>query len=346
MEAEAKAETAEAEAERLQGLLSGYDRNAAQEQALIVKAAEAEMDAMRRELDRGADEWRGTSMELAGCREREVRNSNDHTPCNANLYTSCNAFSHQHTSTTISQQLLLARCQQLEKSLQDKEAYLVDLEGDLEALRGDGLEKLTTERDTARAKVVELQNEHAETLAARDARIVHLEASKLTQDQMDKIKTLKEEHKKSREDVKTMKKQLQLLKKAYDDLKESKAVAEASTSAGASSSAKEGSVQELTTRLEHATGTVKSLKEKLKECASQLQEYEIERNAVIKVLETHGVDTTGLALNDNRWTSLPLLPLLLTTLLLTHQPLLLCTPCNEHTLLTIHPLTLPCYFSF
>ena len=75
MEAEAKAETAEAEAERLQGLLSDYDRNAAQEQALIVKAAEAEMNAMRRELDRGADEWRGTSMELAGCREREVRNS-------------------------------------------------------------------------------------------------------------------------------------------------------------------------------------------------------------------------------------------------------------------------------
>ena len=73
MEAEAKAETAEAEAERLQGLLSAYDRNAAQEQALIVKAAEAEMDSMRRELDRGADEWRGTSMELVGCREREVR---------------------------------------------------------------------------------------------------------------------------------------------------------------------------------------------------------------------------------------------------------------------------------
>ena len=179
---------------------------------------------------------------------------------------------------------------------------MVDLEGDLEALRGEGLEKLTAERDAACAKVVELQNEHAETLAAKDARIVHLEASKLTQDQMDKIKTLKEEHKKSREDVKTMKKQLQLLKKAYDDLKESNAaaVAAASAGAGASSSAKESSVQELTARLEHATSTVKSLKEKLKECASQLQEYENERNAVIKVLEAQGVDTTGLALTDNR----------------------------------------------
>ena len=185
---------------------------------------------------------------------------------------------------------------------------MVDLEGDLDALRGEGLGKLTMERDAACAKVVELQNEHAEVIAAKDARMVHLEASKLTQDQMDKIKVLKEEHKKSREDVKTMKKQLQLLKKAYDDLKESKAAAAAaSAEAGASSSSKESSVQELTTRLEHATGTVKSLKEKLKECASQLQEYEIERNAVIKVLETHGVDTTGLSLTDNRWISPPLL---------------------------------------
>ena len=37
--------------------------------------------------------------------------------------------------------------------------------------------------------------------------------------QMEKIRQLKEEHKKGREDVKTMKKQLLQLKKAYDDLK-------------------------------------------------------------------------------------------------------------------------------
>jgi hypothetical protein len=43
--------------------------------------------------------------------------------------------------------------------------------------------------------------------------------SKLTQEQMEKIKVLKEEHKKSRDDSKTMKKQLSQLKKAYDDLK-------------------------------------------------------------------------------------------------------------------------------
>jgi DNA anti-recombination protein RmuC len=36
---------------------------------------------------------------------------------------------------------------------------------------------------------------------------------------MEKIKALKEEHKKSRDDSKTMKKQLSQLKKAYDDLK-------------------------------------------------------------------------------------------------------------------------------
>ena len=120
MEAESKAETAEAEAERLQGLLSAYDRNAAQEQALIVKAAEAEMDAMRRELDRGADEWRSASTELEGCREREVRQSTITLPLLSHtlstfsytlrciLYTPCNPPSPVHVLSRYSSNYCLS----------------------------------------------------------------------------------------------------------------------------------------------------------------------------------------------------------------------------------------------
>jgi predicted nucleic acid-binding Zn-ribbon protein len=50
---------------------------------------------------------------------------------------------------------------------------------------------------------------------------------------------------------------------------------------------------------ENSQNMTKSLKEKLKDCSKQLQEYEAERSAVIKVLEDSGVDTTGLLLDTS-----------------------------------------------
>jgi hypothetical protein len=47
IEAEARADKAETDSTRLQDQLSTYDRNAAQEQDIIMKAAEIEMEAMR-----------------------------------------------------------------------------------------------------------------------------------------------------------------------------------------------------------------------------------------------------------------------------------------------------------
>lgn len=247
--------------------LSQYDRNAAQEQELIMKAAEAEMDSMRLQLDRTAGQCKSATQEVAVCRERE--------------------------------QQLTHRCAQLERSLADKEAYLVDLEGDLETLRGEGsveaVAGVAKERDGAVAEVLTLREALVQMTAIKDQRIAHLEASKLTQEQMDKIKLLKEEHKKSREDVKTMKKQLAQLKKAYDDLKEK--TDKVDNTAGESAS-----LAEISAKLESFQGVIKALKEKLRDCSKQLQEYETERGGVMRVLESHGMDTAGLQLQD---TSLP-----------------------------------------
>ena len=46
--------------------------------------------------------------------------------------------------------------------------------------------------------------------------------------------------------------------------------------------------------LETSQHVAKSLKEKLGECSKQLRDYETERDAVIEVLDKHGVDTRGL----------------------------------------------------
>jgi chromosome segregation ATPase len=242
-----------------------------------MKAAQAEMDAMRLQLDRSAGQCKAATAEGAACKERE--------------------------------QGLINRCAVLEKSLADKEAYLVDMEEEIEGLKAEGgagagaaLAVAVTERDAAvaqvqaaAAEVKTLRETLEQTVAVKDQRIAHLEASKLTQEQMDKIKLLKEEHKKGREDVKTMKKQLAQLKKAYDELKEKADKAD-------NGPGEAGSLAEVSAKLEGALGVVKALKEKLRDCSKQLQEYERERGGVIRVLETHGVDTAGLQLQD---TSLP-----------------------------------------
>jgi chromosome segregation ATPase len=167
----------------------------------------------------------------------------------------------------------------------------------------DGLEAAKDETRMIEKLLEGARVETEQIVATKDERIAHLEVSKLTQEQMEKIKVLKEEHKKSREDVKTMKKQLSQLKKAYDDLKAT------GTSSSSTTDAADGSahlialsditelkeqLQEVTNKQETSQNMTKSLKEKLKDCSKQLQEYEGERNAVIKVLEDSGVDTTGI----------------------------------------------------
>jgi len=108
-------------------------------------------------------------------------------------------------------------------------------------------------------------------LTDKDKRIAHLETTKLTQDQLEKIKAVKEERKRLSEDNKTMKKQLQALKKAYDDLKASTTAAAAASGAGAGAAQAQAQAVDMSLQLEAAQALAQALKDKLKECSQQLQ---------------------------------------------------------------------------
>jgi chromosome segregation ATPase len=107
---------------------------------------------------------------------------------------------------------LTAKCQKFETEMLEKEDTIAQVENELYKLQsnatgGDSIDYQKLKDD----------------LEAKDKRIAHLETCKLTKEQMEKIKLLKEERKKFQEDSKIMKKQLHALKKAYDDLKVSSA---------------------------------------------------------------------------------------------------------------------------
>lgn len=102
---------------------------------------------------------------------------------------------------------------------------------------------------------------------------------------MEKIRVLKDEHKKSREEVKVMKKQLSQLKNHCDDLTEANTIFTANStnntvnpSNSAAISVAENSVKNLTLRVNELTAsqetilkTSKVLKDKLRDCSKQLQ---------------------------------------------------------------------------
>jgi chromosome segregation ATPase len=139
-------------------------------------------------------------------------------------------------------------------------------------------------------------------LATKDSRILHLEACKLTKDQMEKIKVIKEERKRFQEDNKTLKKQLQQLTSKFDELKSSKS----STQVHAAGAAPGGpstdyvisdlKVQLVTTsqQLSQCQDEVKLVKSKLKECAVQLKHYENDHVGIVAVLERYEIDTRGI----------------------------------------------------
>jgi len=147
-----------------------------------------------------------------------------------------------------------------------------------------------------------LRTETQSQMEIKDKRILHLEASKLTQDQLEKIKVMKEERKKFQEDAKTLKKQLARLKAAYDEMKENAESAK-SKAVGSNSdfviSDLKFQVAELNAQFTQSQSITQSLKDKLRDCAKQLQEYETDRIAIISILDKHGVDTSGLSVADS-----------------------------------------------
>ena len=276
IEAETRAVKAESDAKDLKDQLSAYDRNTAEEQEIIMKTAESQMESLRQEREERAQALKLSSAELAETHQKE--------------------------------QILLARCALLEKEVTGWEETVEELESALSAAqqaRDTAIaihqqsetkmamkilaaeEAVTVVEDAKDAATLALQTSNndlmseraamVEALSIKDQRIAHLEVSKLTQEQMDKIKILKEEHKKSREDVKTMKKQLSQLKKAYDDLKDSSVLGASSADCAALIEAQNTvsvlniKLQESATRMESTQNIAKALKEKIKDCSKQLQ---------------------------------------------------------------------------
>ena len=269
IEAETRADKAENDAKSLQDQLSKYDRNTATEQEIIMKAAESQMNALTQDLEDREEALRVSSVQLLEIQERE--------------------------------EVLAAKCITLQKAVAEKEGMVGELEGDLtaaEEARDAAVLSLKASKtqnkievaaieeardaavralETSGSSLEEYKAEMVAALAVKDQRIAHLEVSKLTKEQMEKIKQLKDEHKQSREDVKTMKKQLVQLKKAYDDLKDSSVLGPSSTDCAALISAQEtitfltNKLQESATKLENTQNTAKALKEKIKDCSKQLQ---------------------------------------------------------------------------
>lgn len=156
-------------------------------------------------------------------------------------------------------------------------------------------------------KTEELQ-EAARTLEAKDVRIAHLDASKLTKDQMDKIKLIKEERKEYMEKSKTLKKQLERMKTAYDEMKESRSTAVAAPSSDFVISDLKFQLTEVKGELARAQEMTSLIKEKLKDCSESLRDHEKDRVAVMEVLEKHGVDIRGLLVMDDSVGSIDLNP--------------------------------------
>ena len=170
----------------------------------------------------------------------------------------------------------------IEATLLEKEEILRKWEDELYTLRG------------VEQQLKAYKDESEKLIATKDQRIIHLEACKLTQDQVEKIKVVKEERKKYLDESRILKKQLVELKKLYDDLKRSTATARSTPQATNEIQDLHDSVAETNRQLEESRVLTKSLRDKLRECSRQLQDYENERIAVADILSRHGVDVKGL----------------------------------------------------
>ena len=276
IEAETRACKAESDAKDLQHQLSVYDRNTAKEQEIIMKTAESQMESLRQEREERAEALRLSYVELDETRQRASAAT-----------ASCNALEIELSERQEIVEELEGALNAAEQSRDTAMRTLQESETKL-SMTISAAKKAVSVAEEARDAAISalhssgnnLLSEKAamfEALSVKDQRIAHLEMSKLTQEQMDKIKLLKEEHKKSREDVKTMKKQLTLLKKAYDELKDSSVMGASSTDCVALIEAQNtvavlnAKLSESVTRMEGTQNIAKALKEKIKDCSKQLQ---------------------------------------------------------------------------
>ena len=154
--------------------------------------------------------------------------------------------------------------EKLESDLKKQQEIVVELDNDMFALRQAAEATAATEDHTQSVALAAEVQILQEQIQAKDTRIEKLEKSKLTRENLDKIKAIKEEKVRLAKENKMLSRQL----------------------------------EEIHAGDFGATATNKkltALQLQLDDRSSQLQEYETERQSLLHILEVHGVDTTKLS---------------------------------------------------
>jgi chromosome segregation ATPase len=271
--------------------LREFDRRAAQEQATLMDAADVQLQALQKEVDTVNQaiheqqqayqiQTKKLQEEIDGLRD-SLRSAHE---IQAQLKDTISQLESEICSLTVS---ATSNSHNLQQEPTDQVQF--------EAMHQD----LLTAQEIAAAAETQVATLQA-LIKQKDDRIAHLDACKLTKDQMEKIKVMKEERKKFQEDAKALKRQLTQLKTTYDELKNSMSTRVAAPSQEFVISDLKFQLAEVNTQLQTSQNLVQLLKDKLRECSAQLEEYEKERTGVLSILEKHGIDVSAImAANTN-----------------------------------------------
>jgi chromosome segregation ATPase len=311
VELEAKVITAEKASKDYRNQLAEYDQASRREQDILMEAAQAEMDRLRNDYEARIEAMHSSardseelSSEIDSLREQIGQRDEFINKCKAEikrLRSAADASSRNEAAMDeISAQLSEAQrtVKDLQRKIQNVEAGKEEMLTRLERSE-QSLASTVEENNKLRESIDTMAAQHVEILKAKDSRIEHLEASKLTQDQLERIKVIGAERKKYQEDAKALKKQLAALKTAYENLQaqaqtiKSDANAARNSTSFAEVSALQGRLNEATMQLENYQDMIETLKEKLKDCARQLRVYENEKTAVTAIFEKLGIEPSN-----------------------------------------------------
>ena len=152
----------------------------------------------------------------------------------------------------------------LESDLKKQEDIVVELDNDMFTLRQAAEAAAVAEEHTASVALATEVETLREKMKAKDARIEKLEKSKLTRENLDKIKAIKDEKTRLAKENKKLTRQLEEIH------------------------AGEGGATVTNKK-------VTALQLQLDDRSSQVEEYEAERRSLLQILEEHGVDATRLS---------------------------------------------------
>jgi centromeric protein E len=264
--------------------LREFDRRAAQEQATLMDAAEVQLQALQKEIDSVHE----TLHEQQQAHQVQTKKLQEEIINLQQSLSTAHATQLQLEDTITQLEYEIATASASAASISNNEQRESVDETQFQAMRQD----LLAAQEIAAAAEAQVSNLQA-LIQQKDDRIAHLDACKLTKDQMEKIKVMKEERKKFQEDAKTLKRQLTQLKATYDELKNSMSTRVAAPTQEFVISDLKFQLAEVNTQLQNSQNLVHLLKDKLKECSAQMEDYEKERTGVLNILEMHGVDITA-----------------------------------------------------